>query len=265
MGDGDAVLSVASSGIAATLLINGRTFHSQFKLYPPITDTTTSRIDMDSFEAHLIRRVKLVVWDEATMTPKYALDAVDALLRSIFKKPYVPFGGMVMLLGGDFRQCLPIVPHGRRVDVIESTIQMCSTWPLFKFLRLTKNMRTPTDSQEYADWLRMLGDDDLTSNTPDGELGQDVIEIPQDFILPQGTFVQHVFGADGEILQPENEHELCNRAILCPRNEDCRDINYHVVSKLMPGRPLHTYHSMNCVACDDSPKRQTFRPSSSKA
>lgn len=93
LGDGKVVLTVASTGIAATLLINGRTYHSQFKLYPPITETTTSKIDFSSFEANLIRKASLVVWDEATMTPSYALNAVDDLFRTVLGKEHVPFGG----------------------------------------------------------------------------------------------------------------------------------------------------------------------------
>ena len=43
---GKTVVSVASTGIAATILIEGKTFHSAFKLYPPITETTTSQIKL---------------------------------------------------------------------------------------------------------------------------------------------------------------------------------------------------------------------------
>ncbi|CAF1955596.1 unnamed protein product, partial [Rotaria magnacalcarata] len=42
------------------------------------------------------------------MTPSYALKAVDILLRDIMNIS-VPFGGKIMVLGGDFRQVLPVV------------------------------------------------------------------------------------------------------------------------------------------------------------
>jgi ATP-dependent DNA helicase PIF1 len=42
-GEGKKIIAVASTGIASTLLIDGATYHSQFKIYPPITETTRSK------------------------------------------------------------------------------------------------------------------------------------------------------------------------------------------------------------------------------
>ena len=50
------VIAVASTRIASTLLIGSATYHSAFKLYPPITETTRSRIEAGSYAAELIRR-----------------------------------------------------------------------------------------------------------------------------------------------------------------------------------------------------------------
>jgi len=35
----------------------------------------------------------------------------------------LPFGGNVMVFGGDFRQVLPVVPHGTRAQVTDATLQ----------------------------------------------------------------------------------------------------------------------------------------------
>jgi len=45
----------------------------------------------------------MVIWDEAPMCPKIAFECVDRLLKEIMSSSK-PFGGKVMLLGGDFRQ-----------------------------------------------------------------------------------------------------------------------------------------------------------------
>jgi ATP-dependent DNA helicase PIF1 len=58
-GQGKNVIAVASTGIASTLLIDGATYHSQFKLYSPITETTRSKIEDGSFSAQLIRKADL--------------------------------------------------------------------------------------------------------------------------------------------------------------------------------------------------------------
>ena len=155
---GKTVISVASTGIAATLLVDGRTYHSAFKLIPPITDTTTSLIKPNSPEAQTLRNCSLIIWDEATMTPSHALDAVDKLLRDITEFRNKPFGGKVVLLGGDFRQCLPVVKRGHRVAVVQSSIKTALSWPCFQTLHLTVNMRTlETGEAWFPQWLIILG------------------------------------------------------------------------------------------------------------
>nr|XP_017245432.1 PREDICTED: uncharacterized protein LOC108217092 [Daucus carota subsp. sativus]XP_017245433.1 PREDICTED: uncharacterized protein LOC108217093 [Daucus carota subsp. sativus] len=64
---GDIVLPVASSGIAATLLPGGRTAHSRFKIPIVLDDYSLCNIAHNSDIAELIRQTKLIIWDEAPM------------------------------------------------------------------------------------------------------------------------------------------------------------------------------------------------------
>jgi ATP-dependent DNA helicase PIF1 len=91
-GQGKSVISVASTGIAATLLTDGTTYHSQFKIYPPITETTRSKIEESSFNAHLIRNASLIISDEATMKSNHALDAMNHLFQTVMKNRTEPYG-----------------------------------------------------------------------------------------------------------------------------------------------------------------------------
>jgi ATP-dependent DNA helicase PIF1 len=159
-GQGKNVIAVASTGIASTLLIGGATYHSAFKLYPPITDTTRSKIEAGSYAADLIRRADIIISDEATMKLNLALDAINEWFQTTMKNK-LPYGGKVLLLGGDFRQCLPVVKHRNRVQVTEASIINNRTWPLFKQIRLVQNMRTVPGSQEFANWLINLGNGTL--------------------------------------------------------------------------------------------------------
>ena len=52
--------------------------------------------------------VDAIIWDEAPMSPKLALEAIDDLLRDLMQSDD-PFGGKQMILGGDFRQIPPVV------------------------------------------------------------------------------------------------------------------------------------------------------------
>jgi hypothetical protein len=47
----------------------------------------------------------------------YALDRINHLFKMVAKNRNQPFGNKVFLLGGDFRQCLPVLRNGDRVQV----------------------------------------------------------------------------------------------------------------------------------------------------
>ena len=79
------VKSAASAwtGIAATLLTNGRTTHNLFKLPVPITDTCSSNVSPTSKHLEALRTTSLFIVDEASMVPEHALNAIDKLLQDV--------------------------------------------------------------------------------------------------------------------------------------------------------------------------------------
>ncbi|XP_028791347.1 uncharacterized protein LOC114747221 [Neltuma alba] len=75
--NGDVVINVASSGIAATLLPPGRTAHSRFAIPIDINEDSTCNISHGSPVSHLLRSAKLIIWDEAPMIKRHCVEAVD--------------------------------------------------------------------------------------------------------------------------------------------------------------------------------------------
>ena len=71
--------------------------------------------------AEVLRRAALILWDEVSMVPLAALDCVDRLLRDLTGDSR-PFGGKVILLGGDFRQLLPVVPGAHEPEIVANTV-----------------------------------------------------------------------------------------------------------------------------------------------
>lgn len=56
------------------------------------------------------------------MAHKWCFEAVDRTLRDLMKAVdpalgELPFGGKVVVMGGDFRQILPVIRMGRLADV----------------------------------------------------------------------------------------------------------------------------------------------------
>ena len=77
-------LAVASTGIAAQLLANGRTAHSTFKI--PLNlhtnETPTCSIKANSATAGLLRDCNAIFWDEATMIDKKLLKLLITRFRT---------------------------------------------------------------------------------------------------------------------------------------------------------------------------------------
>ncbi|XP_071712618.1 uncharacterized protein [Rutidosis leptorrhynchoides] len=120
---GNIVLNVASSGIAALLLSAGRTAHSRFAIPINPTDESFCCITPNSNLAELICRTKLIIWDEAPMVHRICVETFDRSLRDICRHVNsnsmdTPFGGKVVVFGGDFRQVLPVVHQGKREDTV---------------------------------------------------------------------------------------------------------------------------------------------------
>merc|ERR1711923_356518 len=109
--------AVASTGIAAQLLVGGRTSHSAFKLPLDMTstDTPTCNVSRGSGLAEMLRQCSLIVWDECTMSRKQALEAVDRLLKDLRKNSDL-MGNVTVVLSGDFRQTLPVIKRGTKAN-----------------------------------------------------------------------------------------------------------------------------------------------------
>jgi hypothetical protein len=106
-GQGKIVLAVASSGIASLLLLGGRTAHSRFKIPIDLHDESTCNITQHMKVAELVRKIDLIIWDEALMMHRRAFEAVDHTLRDLMQLDDTQatekfFGGKTVVLGGDF-------------------------------------------------------------------------------------------------------------------------------------------------------------------
>ena len=94
------------------------------------------------------------------MAPSHALTIVDRLPREMTSVD-LPFGGKTIVFGGNFRQVLPLVPHASRTVLVATSIKRNDLWPCIRQLKLTVNMRAGREEQNFADWLKQLGDGTL--------------------------------------------------------------------------------------------------------
>ncbi|KAD4178348.1 hypothetical protein E3N88_26939 [Mikania micrantha] len=134
-------LATASSGAAANNMPGGRTTHSRFKIPFNLNNNSMCNIKKQSRAAELIRLSKIIIWDEASMAKRHAIEAVDRTLQYIIGVS-LPFGGKIMVMGGDFRQVLPVIKRGTRAQIVESSLRMSPLWSLMKKMRLTIRLST---------------------------------------------------------------------------------------------------------------------------
>lgn len=243
-GEGKTVLPVAWTGIAASLIAGGRTSHSLFKLPVPIVDTSVSSMRTHSKQAQLIRNASLIIWDEVSMVPKDALNVVDRLLKEICNNN-LPYGGKIIVFGGDFRQVLPVVRHGQRTTIVESNVKRSPLWSHIQKRKLSKNMRACDDPQ-FSAWLIKLGNGKLPIQM---DISCDAIKIPKQCYVQEPDFVRKVFHTD--VINEANVNNYLDRAILCPKNEHCDTINNHIVENVVQGL-CKIYYSHDSVQCDDN-------------
>jgi hypothetical protein len=245
--EGKIVIAVASSGIAALLLPDGRTAHSRFQIPINVTDSSTCGIKQGSQLANLMGRTNLIIWDEAPMTHQNCFEAIDRSLRDIlrFSDPQSeekPFGGKTIVLGGDFRQILPVVSKGRREEIVEASVNRSSLWKYCTIFTLTRNMRleqNPNDNEakEFAKWILKIGEGEL-----DDSEGETLIKIPSDLLIPHST---HPINDIVDAIYPELQTKytdakyLEDRAILAPTNEVVQDVNDHLIDLINEGEETY--------------------------
>ena len=88
------------------------------------------------------------------------LNYIDRLLREIAPdedSAQLPFGGKCIILGGDWKQALPVVKYGSAQDQINASIKMDPLFKLFETLKLTINMRVEQDAKDLSEWLHEVG------------------------------------------------------------------------------------------------------------
>ena len=227
---GKVALCVASSGIAALLLDGGQTAHSRLGIPPEsLTDSTMARIKRNSDMHKVLLETKLIIWDEVPMQHKYAADAVDRNLRDLLGND-VPFGGITIVFGGDFRQTLPIIPRGVRQQIVASTLCRGKLWKDIEVHYLLQNMRlerTP-ESVEHAKWLLEIG---AGSNLDANE----TVQLPEQMCINDQSIESLINTVYPGIENGDKSAEyFLDRTILACRNDEVDDINEAVLAKF-PG------------------------------
>lgn len=105
--EGKHVSVTATTGLAATHL-GGTTIHawSGIGVYDQLPDHFADH--MSKTRREIIEKTDVLLIDEISMMHDYRLDMVDEVCRVVRKRPDVPFGGIQVVMSGDFFQLPPV-------------------------------------------------------------------------------------------------------------------------------------------------------------
>ena len=208
------------------------------------------------------------------MMHRHVFEAVDRTLRDIMadvaeKNQYELFGGKVVVMGGDFRQILPIVKHGTRGDIVAASLNQSRIWRGVRVFKLHTNMRVArllaegdvagaVEQQNFAQFLGRVGDG---TEPTFPAVGDEFVRVPDGMLCSGGAnatvadLIQDVYGGLDGTFDTEHGREeyIIGRAILTPLNEDVDRINAGVMANFVlcgaDGAPAasQVYKSADCV------------------
>jgi hypothetical protein len=230
--EGKVVLCVASSGIASLLLPGGRTAHSRFKVPIPIHEDSSCNIKKGDVVHELLKATSLIICDEIPMLHRHILECLDRTLRDLLNVD-ADFGGITMLFGGDFRQTLPVVPHGSREQIVGATFCRSRIWPKLRIFHLKRNMRLGQDpaSDEFARWLLEIG-------AGKGTAADGTVTLPIRMRCPNNDVRSLINALYSPILlpghPPVDDAFFLERTILSAKNTDVDEINSTILESF-PG------------------------------
>ena len=144
-------------------------------------------------------------------------------------------GGKVVVLAGDFRQVLPVVPRGSRPAVVAATLPHSRLWPLITQLHLTTNMRVQQLTQQGQDATAQQAFSQQLLDVGEGTVG-DRFTIPPSMRASSHDphrLITTIFG-DLSTNTPaaaaaRSTEILISRAVLTPCNDTVDSLNSLVV------------------------------------
>ncbi|XP_016192395.1 uncharacterized protein LOC107633269 [Arachis ipaensis] len=174
------------------------------------------------------------------------------------RKAHQPFGGKVVVQGGDFRQILPVIPKGSRHDILSSAINSSHMWSFCKVLKLHTNMRLLMSSSDqyegkmkrFSNWILDVGNENIGSVVGD----ESEIEIPDDLLItttddPLSHLVD--FAYPNLLQNMLNYRYFQSRAILAPTLESVEKVNNFVLT-IFPGKEKEYLSSDTTCQADEN-------------
>ncbi|XP_028108812.1 uncharacterized protein LOC114307619 [Camellia sinensis] len=205
------ITAIATSGVAASFLSNGRIAHLWFKIPIDVENKICCNVSKQSGLAKLLKLAALIIWDETSMARRQSIEALDELLKDVMYINLL-FGGKVAVFG--------------------------------EKIKLTENMRAMHDPA-FSNFLLSVG------NGTEQQISPKTIRILKVMLFsynkninPLQKLITFVFPNFNDY--NEDPLSMMNRAILTPKNDNVDHINEILMEEFLGDE--HIYNNIDETA-----------------
>ena len=225
------VAITASTGIAATHM-GGMTIHSWSGLgiRNNITERDLEELSERKYIWDRFAKVKVLIIDEVSMLHHFRLDLVDQVVRH-FKKSDLPFGGIQVILCGDFFQLPPINRMGEKEGKFSyhsetwkgMELKVCYLEEQHRqkdniFLRILNDIRANDVSEQSIEHLEARMEKDITHSVPPTKLYTHNVDVDTLNHTELDKIDQRLYGYDMTSKGNKTLVEILKKSCLAPES-----------------------------------------------
>ncbi|GBP37975.1 hypothetical protein EVAR_84962_1 [Eumeta japonica] len=155
----------------------------------------------------------------------------------------------MILLSGDFRQTLAVIPRSNTADEINACLKSSNLWHNVKKFQLVANMRVAlqndSPAEDFCKQLLTIGNGRVPVYKSSG-----LISFPHNFcnyVSSKDELIVNVF--PNMIAKHKNEELLSEQAILPAKNKYVDDLNFAIQNVIVG--ILHSFKYVDCVTNKD--------------
>lgn len=195
--EGKKVSVTATTGLAATHL-GGTTIHSWcgMGIHDELPNGFAEHVSKGRRE--IIEKTDVLIIDEISMLHDFRLDMVDEACRLVREKPDEPFGGIQVVMSGDFFQLPPINRGDSRAG---GFVTSSNVWQELNPVICYLGEQHRQDDERLLDILNSLREGDVRRHHAEMLLGRTEAVPPEDLVLTE----LHTVNIDVDVI---NEKQL---------------------------------------------------------
>ncbi|CCH41041.1 hypothetical protein BN7_578 [Wickerhamomyces ciferrii] len=180
---------------------------------------------------------------------------MNRFLKDLMKNDFL-FGNKVIILGGAYKQILPVVKHKASTASLNLCLFNSTLFPSFKLFNLVQNRRLMNDTTGYVDWVEKVGGGDTSvcassASQPFRFLVPLSGNLLNNVVFSQVDLIKNVFGESFPYSSDTNQliDLFKENILLAATNKAVNELNGLILSSLFnPNMPMGSLIAVNEVS-----------------